>query len=836
MIISSAVVRDNPLVVGLCLVGVLVAGLATPSLGASSKQLDFSDAGIWISPKASEKEVQAARELQTYLYSISQKKPAIRELANGRADGRPAIIVGTVKGLSGLAGGFQDQGARLKTGTDEAFALHVGTYGGVPTALILANEPIGALYGAYTFLEKFGVGFYLGGDVLPGHRVPLHLSETDEFWNPSLPIRGCVIWVNFLCGPMTWDLEDYKYFFDQMVKMKANLVSFPEFGFGFTNYLVDGKLVPGVPLGTSANYASLPVRGMKTSEFGFGTGEFFAGPVFGSKATVEAREAQDAIRRSQELMAQAVAYAQQRGIRIGLGFQLDGHPDETNLKDVESRLRVLVTKYPGVGYVWFWQGEGASAHYPFYSPDSAVPDLVKEQVPHFAYLKNDTLALEAARMTVYVRKAYETLKAIAPNKHVVISGWGGDKTLHFTDLFPGLDETLPEDIIFSALDNIDPASDPHVSEFYGKVRPDRQRWAIPWWESDGAGTRRDMWMPQCNTRPFSALLPDVLRKGCQGILGIHWRVRAVADVAAYTMDFAWDPTKATYESFWSDFALRCFGQADAREMSELLMELDALGPRWTGGGGQAEAGQFTWTWTGDLPKKDNLQTLQRIRQRLLSIAERDRRTGRTQHLDRLERLINTIDWVTLYDEAAVQILAAQAKCGENKSAASEMLAKAPLGKAMRAYTRLLYTQGDWGVLSTVNIRAYASFEKTCKECGHAAVPGIGGHADQPVQVAFKNPNKIVPRGEPLTVRVIVTGGESVESVRLHYRALGEGSYAATPMTRGFRNLYQAVIPASAVTEDGLEYYIEARSVGNELFRVPRYLPSIAVTVVRKETG
>ena len=33
----------------------------------------------------------------------------------------------------------------------------------------------------------------------------------DEFWNPALPIRGCVIWYNFLNGPMTWDLEDYKY-------------------------------------------------------------------------------------------------------------------------------------------------------------------------------------------------------------------------------------------------------------------------------------------------------------------------------------------------------------------------------------------------------------------------------------------------------------------------------------------------------------------------------------------------------------------------------------------------------------------------------------------------
>ena len=91
----------------------------------------------------------------------------------------------------------------------------------------MANEPIGTVYGAYTFLEKFGIGFYLGGDVCPGDHVPLQVATMDEFWNPALPMRGCVIWVQLPQRPDDWDSEDYKYFFDQMVKMKANLVSFP---------------------------------------------------------------------------------------------------------------------------------------------------------------------------------------------------------------------------------------------------------------------------------------------------------------------------------------------------------------------------------------------------------------------------------------------------------------------------------------------------------------------------------------------------------------------------------------------------------------------------------
>ena len=116
---------------------------------------------------------------------------------------------------------------------------------------------------------------------------------------------------------------------------------------------------------------------MKTAEFGFGTGEFFTAPAFGSKATVEAKDDQDAIRRSQELFAQAVAYAQQRGIKVSLGFQLDGVPDDANLKNVAAKLRVLVTKYPGIEYIWFWQAEAATSGAGAFPADPAILDQVK---------------------------------------------------------------------------------------------------------------------------------------------------------------------------------------------------------------------------------------------------------------------------------------------------------------------------------------------------------------------------------------------------------------------------------------------------------------------------
>ena len=163
-----------------------------------------------------------------------------------------------------------------------------------------------------------------------------------------------------------------------------------------------------------------------------------------------------------------------------------------------------------------------------------------------------------------------------------------------------------------------------------------------------------------------------------------------------------------------------------------------------------------------------------------------------------------------------------------------MLSKAPLGKAMQTFTRLLYTQSDWGALATVNVKSYASFEQIHKQYSDAPVPGAGITADLPLQAAFKEPNKIATQGEPFPVQIVVVGGKAVESVTLYHRTLGEGQFIALPMMRGFENVYRAMIPGPSVTEKGLEYYIEAGDGSKKLMRVPKGTPSVAVTVMKLE--
>ncbi|MBI2842976.1 MAG: hypothetical protein HYX78_06205 [Armatimonadetes bacterium] len=148
------------------------------------------------------------------------------------------------------------------------------------------------------------------------------------------------------------------------------------------------------------------------------------------------------------------------------------------------------------------------------------------------------------------------------------------------------------------------------------------------------------------------MLPDVKEKGCQGLLGIHWRIRDVEDVASYTYNYAWNP-RLTYVGFWNDFAARCFGKQDAWVMSRLMRELEDLGPRWTGGSGQCESGPFGWwsdnyvvfadkgqidletgkiRWMTDVnrPLEANLRKLQEIREQLEAIRARNLALGRLQ--------------------------------------------------------------------------------------------------------------------------------------------------------------------------------------------------------------
>ncbi|MFQ5811116.1 MAG: hypothetical protein ACE5JM_15970, partial [Armatimonadota bacterium] len=543
---------------------------------------------------------------------------------------------------------------------------------------------------------------------------------------PVFVIRGTNPYYDFLNCPTTWDLEDYRFYFDQMAKLRLNLVGFHSYdNEPFCAYEEDGQMMYGAPLATSARYGWGCVRGLETAQFAFGTGDYFHRPVFGSLSVVDHPDRDDSIRASQALLQEALHYAKGRGIKTALGFELRGDPtDEQVQRTLEARLRGLVNTYPMLDYVWLWQAEGWGRGRDKAPPGSPLDLLIQEERRHFEYLDDPRRVAEAVRMGEVIRLAHIILKAIAPDMRMGICGWGGDKHMRFTDFLPGLDKMVPGDIVFTALDNIDPTREPNVSAAYAKLSPEREKWPIPWWESD-AGGRRDQWGPQPNTKIFTELCRDILSKGCQGMMSIHWRTRQVEEVAGYTARFAWAP-ELSYEEYYDDFASRCFGRRHGQEMSEILRGLEELGPRWTGGGGQVECGRFSWFTGNERPQEEKLARLAAIRRRVQIIRDDVGAGGDVQHLERLDYLLITMDWLAAYDEAASKIvdevqplvhqaeeLHRQGEMAEAKARARQALRamdESGLREAMQIYPRLITTQGDFGVLASVNVKAYASYD------------------------------------------------------------------------------------------------------------------------------
>ena len=622
------------------------------------------------------------------------------------------------------------------------------------TVTIAGAEPIGVLYGVYGYLEALGFGFFIGGDVIP-RRDGFEWRAVELRAAPVFEIRGSLVWPNFLNSPGTWDLPDYQVFFDQMVKMKNNVVHIPAYGTPFEAHPPDGTAVDyvdssgrparadpnawsgGEPLPDSLNYGwGTPTmawgraKGFECADFGYGTGDWFETAVYGSSATVEGKDREEKIVGAQKTFAEALIYANRRGLKTVLGIEVHGNPfDSDRRRELEARIKHVLSVYPTLDYLAIWQAEARSWWCPSeqevrdWHATPAFAEEYRRDSRHFAYLGRPDLIAEAVRMGVYVKLAREIVAKERPAMRLLVCGWGGDRWMRFTDFYPGFDKTLPADVIFSALDNIDPSAEPCISRVYGEVSKERERWPVPWFESDGGGSRRDQWGPQTNTHLFSDFCRDAHGKGCQGLVGIHWRTRDLEEVLAYCARYAWD-SNVTFEGFYDDYARRAYGPAHAEELARALRELEHMGPRWTGSWGQPECATFEWIARDSKPNWMHISRLAQIRKRLSEILAELETAGDPLGQDRLRWLILTIDWLTKYDEAAlllqpggafdffhrnrVERFAPGVGNEDLEESSWELLRELPIGDAMLAFARKVSSRGELGALATINVKAYST--------------------------------------------------------------------------------------------------------------------------------
>jgi len=700
------------------------------SSGAAPYKL--SDVTIVVKKDAADLVKLAANEIRGYVYRLTGNwPPLVHQPPGDEKMGKPYIVLRT-----------GEEAPVSSEGIDPAqnFAL----YPIKNIQMVHGATDVATLWAAYHLIEGWGVGFYLGGDILPPAGADLKVEMADSKFSPVLAIRGNLPWFNFLNSPTTWNPQDYKTFFSQMAKQKANLINFHAYDHEpFCGYdITDQQVTMGGPLMTTiSEHRWWSPHAVSTKDHLFGTDLFFDRGEWGCEVGIDMAwtfSPGAATRLQQDMMAEALKYARSRGIRTCLGFEVSGDPlDEKVREGLRKRMTHVLEKYP-LDYLGIWQAEhlgvrGAGGK----RENDKAPDA-EELWSTFSYLKSIKHQAEGVRMARHIRFAHQLIKEVAPHVKMVVSGWGGDQHMKFTDYYEGLDRVVPKDIIFAALDNIDPRSADHVSEVYGKVAPGRQCWPIPWFESDGGHSRIDQTGPQTNVTAFEPLLKNIVKKKCYGALGIHWRTRNVEDVAGYLYRFAWNP-KLTAEEYFKHYARDHYGPSVAEDMAQKHLRLEEFGPQYVGARGTVECGSKKFWWfsgrandplvsygpnlAGTVPDISRFKELEAMSTDFLTRSFQAAEAGARDYAIQYHDLARTIDWLVkrarvgmmIWGEKApilrllqgAEALYEQGRIEEARTRVNNILVELDhmnFREALQSLASTCRTRGELGMLATANAR------------------------------------------------------------------------------------------------------------------------------------
>ena len=725
----------------------------------------------------------------------------------------------------------------------EAYEISQETVGGIfPRVRLAGATPQAVLYAVFDFLERQGVFFGLDGEVYPlAPAKALSLPPSGQNWKaqPRFRVRGLVPWPDFLNCITTYNREEFRAYLEAMLRMRFNTLGIHVYSgknqwaesFLTTEYGGVGAIAFTDTSATN-RWGYLPER---TSRYGMGAADFYDGEIFGSEATTRARNTWEAQEFAQQLWVEAFRYAQQLGIRTGVGFEPYQIPDEIfratppqaryvpkdpklpgprldpesiAARDIlESRLARLLETYPTVDYVWLWEDEDMS----WSSQKSNVPLSV-----------------------VPFKQAYDFLRRHAPEKRMVISGWGG-VTRHFA----AFHKQLPEDIVFSSLsDNL--GWDP-VSEEYSKLEG-RERWPIPWLEDDPA-----MWLPQFHVHRFEADMDRAEKFGCQGLLGIHWRHRIMDANAGYQARYSWDKALPPAE-YYQKFSLALVRRPAAEKLAPLLTETDRdrkLLGTFTGeikdghhqirefSGDYDEAFQY---WNGYEPPAEVKASQAEVARALRALMESATSPGERERLKYLAQHVEFVvpyaeSWSVAYQLQQVLIAAELKKlAGKNEEARDKVKAEgiplwlklAPLVReAILDFQQIVSTRNDLGTLASIHnkyerlalFRLRASMKEFLGELP-PEVEKLYEEARQPdpnatSRVFIPTRPTFLRAGERVRIFAVAPGGNEIRGVTLFTRPAGAKAWTPATMKLVGRRTYAAEIEAQDVGKALFDYYVAA---------------------------
>ena len=817
---------------------------------------------ILTSSNPTEIERLAAKEIRRYLYLRTGQLMTIA--AENRREPTCAIIIGRKD--SGIIAEYAGTSGEIKSLADslanQQYFIRTLTQDGKRHVLIVGGDDMGTLYGAYRFIEQFGVRFYLHGDTIPDGRIALELPDINETGRPLFELRGIHPFHDFPEGPDWWNENDYKAIIGQLPRLRMNffaLHTYPEKGpnaeptvwIGLPEDIEpDGKVKFSYPSSYQntlrGNWGYAP---KKTSEFNFGSSMLFERDDYGAEVMSgmmpepkTPEQNNEMFNQTGRMLREAFVYAHKLSVKICVGTETplvipqavrhrlseqgkDPNNPATVKEIYEGMFERIKRAYP-VDYYWLWTPEGWTWE--------AVKD---EQVA--ATERDMLLAVEAA-------------KAVNSPFTIATCGWvlGPPKDR------ARFDRVLPKEIPFSCI-NRGVGFTP-VEANFARIQ-NRPKWAIPWLEDDGAIASPQLWAGRMRRDAV-----DALGYGCTGLMGIHWRTRVLGPNVSALAKAAWeqgDWSKAAKDQpatklrnlpagdFYLDWAIAEFGPEAAEQIAGIFTRQDGKGhtiPRsseWVDGPGAIRVNKTDWS--KEAKRYDFVDEFAKLRGKIRGKGNIERFDYWLNMFQHAKAMSEAGCMLGRLDETIKQIEKQSDPKTRKQLAEKDAL---PLRKELakkwgEMATYLLETVSNTGEMGAVanieqhsmkRLRLLNKHDKALEAALERPLP-----EDTNTWMDYRGePRIIVPTvrgnltiGENLELKIIILAKSSANQPALYWRPMGESRYNKLPLKHIARGVYTVAVPAADIDGRDIEYYIKAELWLGKKLCFPAAAPDRNQTVV-----
>lgn len=497
-------------------------------------------ASIFISSSSNPKELYAAQEMQRYYYQSTGEYLKITSVLSDKADAK-FILSHSNSPLS------QEIKAELNFSNElgeEGYILQSLLNGEKQQLVIYGGSEVGLLYGVYGLLEDyFRIAFYYSGDVIPENKKNVNLSNISEVKIPEMKVRGMLPWTNFPQSATTYSWSDWKFVIDQTAKMRMNFIMIHNYNGGaghnemFHNFEHNNYLSRSW-MATIRSGHGWSAPAWDLSEYLFRSSDLYNDYDFGADCALhnEHLSNKQVFRKGVSLFQKVIEYAHTRGVKIGLGLDIDLVPSEYNTDPydatlVKSRVKQIAVDYPNLDYLVCFQSENPNKDDAFY-----------------------------VRWNKTFNEFYAQMRQQSPGTRIVVSGWG---------LTASSVELLPKDVICA------PISFYSSSFASGDIYGEREYWGCPWLERDFNSSQYYYPYNVHLTQSISSY--QAKAKNMTGLFALTWRLTdAIEPKIWYTSKAPWRNDLISSEKVYSEYAAANYGKHNTREITEIINENESF--------------------------------------------------------------------------------------------------------------------------------------------------------------------------------------------------------------------------------------------------------------------